>query len=95
MDYDEIIGTVARELGLSKKITDRIYKAYWKAVREHITSLPLKDDLTDEEFLKLRPNVNIPSIGKLNVTLERYRRMKRYNEGVNERVKKYKENKKD
>jgi hypothetical protein len=36
----------------------------------------LKEDLTDEEFLKLQPNVNIPSIGKLYVTPERYRRLK-------------------
>lgn len=55
---------------------DRTYKAYWKMVREHISSLPLKEDLTDEEFLRLRPNVNIPSIGKLSVTLSRYKYLK-------------------
>lgn len=59
-------------------------------VREHITSLPLKEDLTDEEFLKLQPNVNIPSIGKLSVTLDRYKGMKKqykrrleYKENIN------------
>lgn len=77
MTYSEIIGKVAKDTGLTKKIVDKIYKAYWKAIREHITSLPLKEDLTDEEFLKLQPNVNIPSIGKLTVTLDRYRRMKK------------------
>lgn len=77
MTYGEIISKVAEDTGLSKILVDRTYRAYWRAIREHITSLPLKDDLTDEEFSKLRPNVNIPSIGKLYVTLDRYRRMKK------------------
>lgn len=77
MTYAEIIASVSEELNLPKTLVDRTYKSYWRAVREHITSLPLKEDLTDEEFLKLQPNVNIPSIGKLAVTLDRYKRMKK------------------
>lgn len=77
MTYEEIIARVADSLGLSKQLVEKIYKAYWRAVREHITSLPLKEDLTDEEFLKLQPNINIPSIGKLYVTLGVYKRIKR------------------
>jgi hypothetical protein len=77
MTYGEIISKVAEDTGLSKILVDRTYRAYWRAIREHITSLPLKDNLTDEEFNKLRPNINIPSIGKLYVTLDRYRRMKK------------------
>lgn len=76
MTYDEIISKVAESTGFTKHIVDRTYRAYWKTIRDYITSLPLKDDLTDEEFLALRPNVNIPSIGKLYVTLDRYKRMK-------------------
>ena len=75
MTYKEIIAKVAGDLGLSKRLVDKTYRAYWKAVREHISSLPLKEDLTDEEFMKLQPNVNIPSIGKLYVTLNRYHRI--------------------
>ena len=59
---------------------DKTYRAYWKAVKEHIEALPLKEDLTDEEFEKLQPNVNIPSIGKLYVTLKRYRGVKKHHE---------------
>lgn len=78
MSYDEIIAKVAEDNGLPKKLVDRTYRAFWKAVREHIKALPLKEDLTDEEFLKLQPNVNIPSIGKLYVTLDRYHGMKKH-----------------
>ena len=77
MTYDEIIKKVSEENNLPKNLVDRTYRAYWKAIREHITSLPLKEDLSDEEFLKLQPNINIASIGKLNVTLDRYKRMKK------------------
>lgn len=80
MTYDEIVSEVAGSTGLSKKMVDKIYKLYWKSVREYIKSLPLKKDLTDEEFMKLKPNVNIPSLGKFYVSLDRYKKLKeRYN----------------
>lgn len=77
MTYKEMTAKVANDLGLPVRLVDRAYKAYWKAVREHVTSQPLGEDLTDDEFKALRPNVNIPSLGKLNVTLERYRNIKK------------------
>jgi len=80
MTYDEIVSEVAGSTGLSKRMVDKIYKLYWKSVREYIKSLPLKEDLTDEEFMKLKPNVNIPSLGKFYVSLDRYKKLKeRYN----------------
>lgn len=77
MTYQEIISKVAAELQLPGKLVDKTYRAYWRSVREHIATLPLKEDLTEKEFSKLQPNVNIPSIGKLNVTFDRYRKMKK------------------
>lgn len=77
MTYNEIIDSVAERLGLPKELVDRTYRAYWKSIRKHIVSLPLKENLSDEDFMKLQPNVNIPSIGKFHVTLDRYRRMKK------------------
>lgn len=77
MMYEDACRLVAKGLGLPETLVKKAYRAYWKAVREHIKSLPLKNDLTDEEFSKLKPNVNIPSIGKLYVTLDRYKRMKK------------------
>ena len=80
MTYNEIIAEVASNTGLSKNFVNKVYRAYWKAIRDHIIALPLKEDLTDEEFQKLRPNVNIPSLGKFNVTLDRYHRLKKQGE---------------
>ena len=77
MTCDEAINKVSVELGLPKGLVDKTYRAYWRVIREHISALPLKGDLTDEEFQKLQPNVNIPSIGKFHVTLDRYKRLKK------------------
>ncbi len=78
MQYNEIVGKVAEETGLSRKMVNSIYKAYWRSVMEHITSLPLKEDLSEEEFSRLHPNVNIPSLGKLYVTYDRYTRLRKH-----------------
>ena len=74
--YERVVAETAESLGLPKRIVDRAYRSYWRVVREHISSLPLKDDLTEEQFIQLQPNVNIPSIGKLYVTQDKYRWIK-------------------
>lgn len=48
--YERIVAETAEELSMTRRFVDRVYKSYWKAVREYISTLPLKDDLTDEEF---------------------------------------------
>jgi hypothetical protein len=84
MTYEEIVAKVSEDTGLSRKLVDRTYKSYWRAVREHIKSLPLKEDLSEEEFNKLKPCVNIPSIGKLYVTYDRYKKIRqRYIKNTN------------
>ena len=54
------------------KLVKEAYESYWKFIRESIKSLPLKDDLTEEEFNKLRTNFNITSLGKFSCTYDRY-----------------------
>lgn len=75
MTQKEILAAVSVKLGLPKTFVTKVYKAYWRAVREHIESLPLKEEMSEEEFERLKPNVNIPSLGKLYVTPERYRKI--------------------
>lgn len=85
MNKREAITKTALELGLPRDRVQRIYMAYWKAIREHIIALPLKDKLTDEELSKLKPNINIPSIGKLYVNVDKYNAMKKsYQTYINE-----------
>ena len=79
MTYNEIIAKVADIVSLDKTLVNKVYKSYWRAVKEHIEELPLKDNLSEEDFCKIQPNVNIPSLGKLYVTYDRYKRIKKQN----------------
>ena len=77
MSYPDIIDKVSRELNLPGEVIDKTYKAYWLFIKDHIQSLPLKDDLNEEDFAKLRTNFNIPSLGKLSCTYDRMLGMKK------------------
>lgn len=68
----EEIKRISRELALPEKCVENTYKAYWTFIKETISQLPLKNDLTKEEFNKLRTNFNIPNLGKLSCIYKRW-----------------------
>ena len=68
----DILNNVSRTLGISPDVIEKVYKAYWLYIKTTIEALPLKDNLNEEEFLKLRTNFHIPSLGKLYVTWNRF-----------------------
>lgn len=72
MKYSDIISKVSEELDLPKELVENTYKAYWIFIRDTIEKLPLKTELTQDEYMNLRTNINIPSLGKLNCTYNRY-----------------------
>lgn len=91
MNYKDIIEKVSGDNNISPDIVDKTYKAYWRFIRDTIQELPLKKHLSEEEFQSLKPNFNIPSLGKLTCTYKRY-------SGVMEKfkhIKKLKENYED
>lgn len=71
MNYPDIIGKVSKELDIPVEVVYAVYKSYWKFIKQTIQSLPLKENLNEEEFAKLRTNFNIPSLGKLTCTYDR------------------------
>lgn len=72
MSYSNIIKKVSEELNLPLEVVDRTYKSYWVFIKDTINSLPLKEDINEEEFAKLKTNFNIESLGKLCVTYKHY-----------------------
>lgn len=76
MTYQETVESLSKELEIPEEVVDYAYKSFFEFIRETIVSLPLKDELSEEDFNKLRPNFNIPSLGKLHCTYERYKGMK-------------------
>lgn len=77
MSYPDIVGKVSRKLNLPKEVVDKTYKAYWLFIKNHIQSLPLKENINEEDFSKLRTNFSIPSLGKLSCTYDRMLGMKK------------------
>ena len=71
MNYPDIIDKVSKELDISVEVVDAAYKSYWEFIKQTIQSLPLNDDISEEDFTKLRTNFNISSLGKLTCTFDR------------------------
>ena len=72
MKYSDIISKVSKELNVSRELVENTYTAYWNFIRVTIEELPLKTELSQERYRNLRTNINIPSLGKLNCTYNRY-----------------------
>ena len=88
MKYSEIINQVSKELDIPVDVVDKAYRSSFEFIKNKIQSLPLKEDISEEEFSGLRTNFNIPSLGKLVCTFDRM-------EGVKKRfnyIKKLREN---
>lgn len=77
MDYKPIFEKVSQETGIPEEVVSLAYRTFWKFVRNTIANLPLKEDLTEEEFNGLRTCFNVPSLGKLVCTYDRYLGMKK------------------
>ena len=71
MIYSEAIKQVSIELG-PPQVVKEAYESFWTFIRNNIKALPLKEDLSKEEFDKLRTNFNVPSLGKLSCTYDRF-----------------------
>ena len=77
MKYTELVSIVSKELGIPAEVVERAYKSYWEFIKTTIKALPLKEDLSEEEFSKLRTNFNVPSLGKLVCTFDRMEGVKK------------------
>lgn len=83
MKYQELITKVSKDLGYSQDIIKKVYQSYWLFIKSTIRELPLDKDLTEEDFINLRTNFNIPSIGKMVCRYSDYKTVRnRYNKYV-------------
>jgi hypothetical protein len=88
----ETLNKLSRKLNIPQKEIMKVYKAYWKSIHKRIESLPLKDDLDEETFSKLKTNFNLPKLGKLHCIYEKYKVINYFYRNNND---KYKENRTD
>ena len=71
-----MIKQVAKELNLPEDLVRNTYKSYWKVIKQIIESNNIKSNdnliFTSDEFNNNVININVPSIGKLNCTYDKY-----------------------
>lgn len=76
LKLNKVYEKVALELGLNASDVKEAYNLYWEYFRKSIESLPLKENLNEEDFNSLKTSFNVPSLGKFYCTYDRYLRMK-------------------
>lgn len=76
MRYQELLEQVSNELKIPIEVVKEAYLSYWKFVKSKIAELPLEEELSEDQFKELRTNFNVPSIGKLTCTYDRFLRVK-------------------
>lgn len=74
---DEIYKKVSEDLNIPVEVVKLAYESGFEFMKDTIEKLPLKEDLTEEEFNKLRTNFNLPSLGKLICTYKEYKSTKK------------------
>ena len=67
MTRNEIYKMAAKELGMPVDTVKNIYEGYFRTIREMIASLPLRCDMTEEEFNKYKISFNVPYLGKIYI----------------------------
>lgn len=87
----DIIKQLSEELNIEESDIIKVYGSFWQFIRDNIQKLPLKDSISEEDFNKLKTNFNIPKLGKMSCTYNRYKNCKKKYEITN----KIHENKKD
>lgn len=75
----EALSNLSKELNIPIETPIKIYKAYWRFIKSKIEELPLKEELDQESFNKLKTNFNLSNLGKLSCTYSRYKIVKDLN----------------
>ena len=69
----------SRNLSVDYKLVESVYKSYWCFIKNHISSLPLRE-LSKEEYNSTVSNINLPYLGKLYVD---YNKLEKYHKERN------------
>lgn len=75
--YNQIIKDVAKEVNLPEEVVNEAYKSFWLFVKTKIEELPVKKDISNDEFDKLSTSFNLPSLGKLACTRDKFEKLKK------------------
>lgn len=72
MKLNDIYLKISQELDIPVEVVESAYIHSWKFIKEKIEELPLREELTEEQFNNLKLNFNLPSLGKLYLTYDKW-----------------------
>lgn len=72
-----IIEKVSEDLKITENETKKAYDSFWLFIKDYIQNIPLKEELTEDELNKYKTSFNIPCLGKLSCTYDRYKKCKK------------------
>lgn len=72
----EVCKRVAKELNIPEEVVRAVYSSYWEFIKKTIKEIPLKTDMTEEEFSQYKTNFNLPSLGKFYCDYKRYKNIR-------------------
>lgn len=73
MKATDVCKIVAKELNIPEEVVRAAYISSWEFIKSIIREIPLKTDMTEEEFSKYKTNFNLPSLGKFYCNYKRYK----------------------
>ena len=77
MKYEKQLTKVAQDLNLPIEVVREAYFSFWRFIKDKMKDIPLKEDLTEEQFNKYRTSFNVPSLGKFTCSYGRMLNVKK------------------
>lgn len=79
---NDIYKKVGDDLLIQKDIIKAIYRAYWLFIKTKIQEISFEENLTEEQFNDIITSFNLPKLGKLSVTYDKYQKIQRKNKHI-------------
>lgn len=73
MKATDVCKQVAEELNIPEEVVKAAFNSSWEFIKKKISEIPLKTEMTEEEFSNYKTNFNLPSLGKFYCNYKRYR----------------------
>lgn len=78
----EVIDKLAFKLKKSPSKIKKVYELYWLFIKKYIENQHIDLYMTEEEFQKLKPNINVPRLGKFYCSWEFIQKLKKQKENA-------------
>ena len=82
--YKRIFREVSEETGIPVEDVSVAYRYFWKFFKRKVSELPMKEEMDEETYRNLRTSCNIPQIGKLNCTWDRFQKIHNSSKNIKE-----------